>query len=66
MLQSRISKAKADKEAAKTTEETSEAMADEPPMRDAILFTIGALALSLVFAIHTGLIQVSVEEEIAE
>uniref|UniRef100_A0A1I7UZQ5 GST C-terminal domain-containing protein n=1 Tax=Caenorhabditis tropicalis TaxID=1561998 RepID=A0A1I7UZQ5_9PELO len=66
MWQSRISKAKADKEAAKTTEETAEALPDEPPMRDAILFTIGALALSLVFAIHTGLIQVSVEEEIAE
>ncbi|CAB07391.1 Metaxin-1 homolog [Caenorhabditis elegans] len=66
MWQSRISKAKADKEAAKTTEEASESLPEEPPMRDAILFTLGALTLSLVFAIHTGLIQVSVEEEISE
>lgn len=66
MWQSRIAKAKADKEMAKTTEESAEALPDEPPMRDAILFSLGALTLSLVFAIHTGLIQVSVEEEISE
>lgn len=32
---------------------------EEMPLRDTILFGLGALTLSLLFAIHSGIIQVS-------
>ncbi|EGT35237.1 hypothetical protein CAEBREN_03034 [Caenorhabditis brenneri] len=66
VILSRVSKAKIDQEAIRVATATADAIPDEPPIRDAILFGIGAVALSLMFAIHTGLIQITVEEEIAE
>ncbi|CAI5438420.1 unnamed protein product [Caenorhabditis angaria] len=61
----RLAKAKAEKELAKqnSDNEHAENNAEEPPMRDSILFALGAITLSLVFAIHTGILQVSVEDE---
>ncbi|VDK23280.1 unnamed protein product [Anisakis simplex] len=34
------------------------------PIRDTVLFAVGALTLSLLFAVHLGIISVSIEEDI--
>lgn len=36
---------------------------EEMPMRDSLLFALGAITLSLLFAVHSGIISVTVDEE---
>lgn len=33
------------------------------PVRDSLLFALGAITLSLLFAVHSGIISVTVDEE---
>ncbi|CAB3408709.1 unnamed protein product [Caenorhabditis bovis] len=63
MWQARLSKAKLEKDLKKNAEGSAEHTVEEPPMRDSIIFALCALTLSIAFAVHTGMIQVTVEEE---
>ncbi|MFH4978053.1 hypothetical protein AB6A40_004762 [Gnathostoma spinigerum] len=35
----------------------------ETPIRDAVIFAVGALTLSILFAVHSGIVQIAVEED---
>lgn len=63
MWDSRLQKAEKLKEAQKAASAEANQVQEEMPLRDTILFGLGALTLSLLFAIHSGIIQVVVEDE---
>ncbi|KHJ96771.1 Metaxin-1-like family protein, partial [Oesophagostomum dentatum] len=65
MWESRMQKAEKAKEAEKFQAASAEASQtqDDLPIRDTILFGLGAITLSLLFALHSGIIQVVVEED---
>ncbi|CAD6184850.1 unnamed protein product [Caenorhabditis auriculariae] len=65
MWQQRLQKAKAEKELIKNSETSAGEVsaAEEPPMRDSILFAVAAVTLSVLFALHSGIIQVTVEDD---
>ncbi|CAJ0946648.1 unnamed protein product, partial [Mesorhabditis belari] len=59
--QTRVAKAIKQKEA--SAAQPKEEEAEDLPIRDAILFGLGALTLSLIFAVHSGIIEIQMEEE---
>lgn len=63
MWEMRLQKAEKAKEAEKVATSEASQVQEDLPLRDAILFGLGAVTLSLVFAIHSGIIQVVVEDE---
>ncbi|KAK6730403.1 hypothetical protein RB195_007086 [Necator americanus] len=63
MWESRLQKAERAKEAEKAATTESNQTQEDLPLRDTILFGLGALTLSLLFALHSGIIQVVVEDE---
>ncbi|VDM64860.1 unnamed protein product [Angiostrongylus costaricensis] len=63
MWEMRLQKAEKAKEAEKVATAEASQVQEDLPLRDAILFGLGAITLSLVFAIHSGIIQVVVEDE---
>ncbi|KAJ1374712.1 metaxin 1 [Parelaphostrongylus tenuis] len=63
MWEMRLQKAEKAKEAEKVATAEANQVQEDLPLRDAILFGLGAITLSLIFAIHSGIIQVVVEDE---
>ncbi|KJH52982.1 Metaxin-1-like family protein [Dictyocaulus viviparus] len=63
MWEMRLQNAEKTKEAEKAASAEKNQTQEDLPIRDAILFGLGAITLSLLFAIHSGIIQVVVEDE---
>ncbi|VDL79700.1 unnamed protein product [Nippostrongylus brasiliensis] len=59
MWEARLQKAEKLKEAEKVATAEAKLVQEDLPLRDTILFGLGALTLSLLFALHSGIIQVS-------
>ncbi|WKX89742.1 hypothetical protein Q1695_008970 [Nippostrongylus brasiliensis] len=63
MWEARLQKAEKLKEAEKVATAEAKLVQEDLPLRDTILFGLGALTLSLLFALHSGIIQVVVEDD---
>ncbi|KAK5969338.1 Metaxin-1 [Trichostrongylus colubriformis] len=63
MWDTRLQKAEKLKEAEKVATAEATLQQEDLPLRDSILFGLGAITLSLLFALHSGIIQVVVEDE---
>lgn len=60
----RLQKAEKSKEAEKAAATANaEQVQEDLPLRDSILFAIGAVTLSVLFALHTGIVQVVVDDD---
>ncbi|KIH47112.1 Metaxin-1-like family protein [Ancylostoma duodenale] len=59
MWESRLQKAEKAKEAEKAASAEANQAQEDLPLRDTILFGLGAITLSLLFALHSGIIQAS-------
>ncbi|GMT29204.1 hypothetical protein PFISCL1PPCAC_20501 [Pristionchus fissidentatus] len=63
MWTSRLARAERDRKPEEKKKQKEEEPSEDFPLRDSIFFALGAVSLSLLFAVHTGIIQVSVEED---
>ncbi|VDO90390.1 unnamed protein product [Haemonchus placei] len=63
MWETRLQKAEKLKEAEKVATAEATLVQEDLPLRDTILFGLGAITLSLLFALHSGIIQVVVEDD---